>query len=56
VWIYLLRRLLAGLIVMLVLSVGVFTLVALSGNPLAALKATLGFRRQRYRPPRRNCT
>ena len=39
-WIYLLRRLLAGIIVLLVLSVGVFILVALSGNPLAALNAT----------------
>ena len=44
-WLYLLRRLLAGLIVMLVLSFGVFILVALSGNPLAALKATPGVSR-----------
>src|SRR5215472_7218008 len=41
-WFYLLRRLLAGVIVMLVLSFGVFILVALSGDPLAALKATPG--------------
>jgi peptide/nickel transport system permease protein len=45
VWIYLLRRLLAGIIVLLVLSVGVFILVALSGNPLAALNATPGVSR-----------
>lgn len=44
-WIYLLRRLLAGIIVLLVLSVGVFILVALSGNPLAALNATPGVSR-----------
>jgi peptide/nickel transport system permease protein len=45
VWIYLVRRLLAGIIVLLVLSVGVFILVALSGNPLAALNATPGVSR-----------
>ena len=44
-WIYLLRRLLAGIIVLLVLSFGVFILVALSGNPLAALNATPGVSR-----------
>jgi peptide/nickel transport system permease protein len=44
-WLYLLRRLLAGVVVMLVLSFGVFILVALSGNPLAALKATPGVSR-----------
>src|SRR5215472_5608412 len=44
-WFYLLRRLLAGVIVLLVLSFGVFILVALSGNPLAALKATPGVSR-----------
>jgi peptide/nickel transport system permease protein len=42
VWIYLLRRLIAGIIVLLVLSFSVFLLVSLSGNPLAALKATPG--------------
>jgi glutathione transport system permease protein len=45
VWTYLLRRLLAGVIVLLVLSLGVFILVALSGNPLAALQATPGVSR-----------
>ena len=44
-WLYLLRRVLAGVIVLLVLSFGVFTLVALSGNPLAALNATPGVSR-----------
>jgi peptide/nickel transport system permease protein len=39
VWAYLLRRLVAGLIVLLVLSFGVFILVALSGDPLSALRA-----------------
>lgn len=44
-WAYLLRRALAGIIVLLVLSFGVFILVALSGNPLAALQATPGISR-----------
>lgn len=44
-WAYLLRRVLAGIIVLLVLSFGVFILVALSGNPLAALQATPGISR-----------
>jgi peptide/nickel transport system permease protein len=44
-WAYLLRRLLAGIIVLLVLSFGVFILVALSGDPLAALQATPGVSR-----------
>lgn len=44
-WVYLLRRVLAGIIVLLVLSFGVFILVALSGNPLAALQATPGISR-----------
>jgi peptide/nickel transport system permease protein len=39
VWAYLLRRLGAGIIVLLVLSFGVFVLVALSGDPLAQLRA-----------------
>lgn len=38
-WAYLLRRMVAGIVVLLVLSFGVFILVALSGNPLAALQA-----------------
>lgn len=38
-WAYLLRRLGAGIIVLLVLSFGVFVLVALSGDPLAQLRA-----------------
>jgi peptide/nickel transport system permease protein len=38
-WPYLLRRIAAGIIVLLVLSFGVFILVALSGNPLAQLEA-----------------
>jgi peptide/nickel transport system permease protein len=38
VWAYLLRRLGAGIIVLLVLSFGVFVLVALSGDPLAQLR------------------
>lgn len=41
-WAYLLRRVLAGLIVLLVLSFGTFILVALSGDPLATLRATPG--------------
>lgn len=44
-WTYLLRRVLAGILVLLVLSFGVFILVALSGNPLAALQATPGVSR-----------
>jgi len=44
-WAYLLRRVLAGIIVLFVLSFGVFILVALSGNPLAALQATPGISR-----------
>jgi len=39
VWAYLLRRLAAGIIVLLVLSFGVFLMVALSGDPLAQLRA-----------------
>ena len=38
-WAYLLRRVLAGTMVLLVLSFGVFVLVALSGDPLAQLRA-----------------
>lgn len=38
-WAYLLRRLGAGIVVLLVLSFGVFLLVALSGDPLAQLRA-----------------
>lgn len=38
-WAYLLRRLGAGIMVLLVLSFGVFVLVALSGDPLAQLRA-----------------
>ena len=38
-WAYLLRRLGAGIMVLLVLSFGVFLLVALSGDPLAQLRA-----------------
>jgi peptide/nickel transport system permease protein len=45
VWAYLLRRVVAGIIVLLVLSFGVFILVALSGDPLAALQATPGVSR-----------
>jgi peptide/nickel transport system permease protein len=45
VWAYLLRRVVAGIVVLLVLSFGVFILVALSGNPLAALQATPGVSR-----------
>jgi peptide/nickel transport system permease protein len=44
-WLYLLRRMVAGIIVLAVLSFGVFILVALSGNPLAALQATPGVSR-----------
>ena len=44
-WTYLLRRVLAGLVVLLVLSFGVFILVSLSGNPLAALQANPGISR-----------
>lgn len=44
-WAYLLRRVVAGIVVLLVLSFGVFILVALSGNPLAALQATPGVSR-----------
>jgi peptide/nickel transport system permease protein len=39
VWAYLLRRVGAGILVLLVLSFGVFLLVALSGDPLAQLRA-----------------
>jgi peptide/nickel transport system permease protein len=39
VWAYLLRRVLAGILVLLVLSIGMFVLVALSGDPLAQLRA-----------------
>jgi peptide/nickel transport system permease protein len=39
VWAYLLRRVLAGIMVLLVLSFGMFVLVALSGDPLAQLRA-----------------
>jgi peptide/nickel transport system permease protein len=39
VWAYLLRRLAAGILVLLVLSFGVFLLVGLSGDPLAQLRA-----------------
>jgi peptide/nickel transport system permease protein len=39
VWAYLLRRMVAGIVVLLILSFGVFILVALSGNPLSALQA-----------------
>jgi peptide/nickel transport system permease protein len=42
VWAYLLRRLGAGILVLLVLSIGVFVLVALSGDPLAQLRASPG--------------
>jgi peptide/nickel transport system permease protein len=45
VWAYLLRRVVAGIVVLLVLSFGVFILVTLSGNPLAALEATPGVSR-----------
>jgi peptide/nickel transport system permease protein len=45
VWAYLLRRVVAGIVVLLVLSFGVFILVGLSGNPLAALQATPGVSR-----------
>lgn len=38
-WAYLLRRLAAGILVLLVLSFGMFILVALSGDPLATLRA-----------------
>lgn len=38
-WAYLLRRLLAGIMVLLVLSFGMFLLVALSGDPLAQLRS-----------------
>ena len=38
-WSYLLRRLAAGILVLLVLSFGVFLMVALSGDPLAQLRA-----------------
>ena len=38
-WAYLLRRVLAGMLVLLVLSIGMFVLVALSGDPLAQLRA-----------------
>ena len=38
-WAYLLRRVLAGILVLLVLSFGMFVLVALSGDPLAQLRA-----------------
>jgi peptide/nickel transport system permease protein len=41
-WAYLLRRVAAGIIVLLVLSFGVFILVALSGDPLAQLRANPG--------------
>ena len=44
-WAYLLRRVIAGIVVLLVLSFGVFILVALSGNPLAALQAEPGVSR-----------
>jgi peptide/nickel transport system permease protein len=39
VWAYLLRRVGAGILVLLVLSFGMFLLVALSGDPLAQLRA-----------------
>jgi peptide/nickel transport system permease protein len=42
VWAYLLRRVVAGLIVLLVLSFAMFIVVALSGDPLATLRATPG--------------
>lgn len=45
VWAYLMRRALAGLLVLVVLSFGVFVMVAESGNPLAALQATPGVSR-----------
>jgi peptide/nickel transport system permease protein len=45
VWAYLLRRVVSGLIVLLVVSFGVFLLVALSGNPLATLESTPGVSR-----------
>ncbi|MBV9450576.1 MAG: ABC transporter permease [Streptosporangiaceae bacterium] len=38
-WAYLLRRVAAGILVLLVLSFGMFILVALSGDPLAQLRA-----------------
>ena len=41
-WAYLPRRVVAGIIVLLVLSFGVFLLVALSGDPLAQLRANPG--------------
>jgi peptide/nickel transport system permease protein len=41
-WAYLLRRLAAGVVVLLVLSFAMFLLVALSGDPLARLRATPG--------------
>lgn len=41
-WAYLLRRVLAGIMVLLVLSFGVFLLVALSGDPLAQLRSNPG--------------
>jgi peptide/nickel transport system permease protein len=45
VWAYLLRRVAAGIVVLLVLSFAVFILVGLSGNPLATLQATPGVSR-----------
>ena len=38
-WSYILRRIVAGVLVLLVVSFAVFILVALSGNPLAAMMA-----------------
>jgi glutathione transport system permease protein len=46
VWSYLLRRVAAGVLVVLVLSFAVFILVALSGDPLARLNASPGVSRQ----------
>src|SRR5438105_576689 len=41
-WAYLLRRLAAGIVVLLVLSFAMFLLVALSGDPLSRLRANPG--------------
>jgi peptide/nickel transport system permease protein len=42
VWAYLLRRVAAGLLVLLILSFAMFIVVALSGDPLAGLRANPG--------------
>jgi peptide/nickel transport system permease protein len=46
VWSYLLRRVAAGLLVLLVLSFIMFLVVALSGDPLSALRASPGVSQQ----------